>query len=43
MITENVSYESKQLLIKQKTSSTWCALPWKDYGWFMIGLSNFEF
>jgi len=30
-ITENVSYTSILLLIKQKTSSTWCVLLWKSY------------
>ena len=39
-IREHVSYESKQLLIKQNTSSTWCALLWKDYGRFW---SNYRF
>jgi len=38
-ITEHVSYASKKLLFKQKTSSTWCVLLWKDYGWFLIELS----
>ena len=42
-ITEHVSYESKKLLIKQKISSTWCVLQWKDYGWFLIELSICNF
>ena len=41
--TVHVSYASKKLLIKQKTSSTWCVLLWKDYGWFLIKLSIFDF
>ena len=42
-LTEHVSYSSKMLLIKQKTSSTWCVLLRKDYGWFLIELSIFDF
>ena len=42
-LTEHVSYASKKLLIKQKTSSTWCVLLWKDYVWFLIELSIFDF
>ena len=42
-LTEDVSYASKKLLIKQKTSSTWCMLLWKDYVWFLIKLSIFDF
>ena len=42
-ITEHVSYASKKLLIKKKTSSTWCVLLWKDYGWFVIELSCIDF
>ena len=42
-ITEHVSYASKKLLIKKKTSSTWCVLLWKHYGWFLIELSIFDF
>ena len=42
-LTEHVSYASKTLLIKQKTSSTWCVLLWKDYVWFLIELSIFDF
>ena len=42
-ITEDLNYASKQLLIKQRTSSTWWVLLWKYYGWFMIELSIFEF
>ena len=42
-LTEHVSYASKKLLIKQKTSSTWCMLLWKDYVWFLIKLSIFDF
>ena len=42
-ITEHVSYASKRILIKQKFSSTWYVLLWKDYGWFLIELSIFDF
>ena len=42
-LTEHVCYASKNLLIKQKTSSSWCVLLWKDYEWFMIELSIFDF
>ena len=42
-LTEHVSYASKKLLIKQKTSSTWCVLLWKDYEWFLLELSIFNF
>ena len=42
-ITENVNYSSKKLLNKQNTSSTWWVLLWKDYGWFLIELSIFDF
>ena len=35
-ITENVSYPSKKLLIKQKTSSIWWLFFWKDCGWFLM-------
>ena len=42
-LTEHVSYASKKLLIKQKTSSTWCVLLWKDYVWFLIEMSIFDF
>ena len=42
-LTEHVSYASKKLLIKQKTSSTRCMLLWKDYVWFRIKLSIFDF
>ena len=42
-LTEHVSYASKKLLIKQKSSSTRCVLPWKDYGWFITELSIFDF
>ena len=42
-LTEHVSYASKKLLIKQKTSSTRCMLLWKDYVWFLIKLSIFDF
>ena len=38
-IMEHVSYPSKKLLIKQKTSSRWWVLLWKDYGWFLVELS----
>ena len=34
----HVSYASKKLLIKQKSSSTLCVLLWKDYWWFLIEL-----
>ena len=34
-LTEHDSYTSKKLQIKQKTSSTWWVLLWKDYGWFL--------
>ena len=43
IVKEHVSYASKKLLIKQKTSSTWCVLLCKDYGWFLIKLSIFDF
>ena len=39
----HVSYTSKKLLMKQKTSSTWGVLLWKDYRWFMTDLSIFDF
>ena len=42
-ITEHVSYPSKKLIIKQKTSSRWWLLFWKIYGWFLIELSLFDF
>ena len=42
-ITEHVNYPSKKLLNKQNTSSTWWVLLWKDYGWFMIEFSSFDF
>ena len=42
-LTEHVSYPSKKLLIKQKTSSTWWMLLWKDYGWLLMELSIFDF
>ena len=41
-ITEHVSYASKKLIIKLKTSTTWCVLLWKEYGWFLIELSIFD-
>ena len=37
---------SKKLLIKErltKTSSWWWVSLWKDYGWFLIDLSIFDF
>ena len=37
-IMEHVSYPSKKLLIKQKTSSRWWELLRMDYGWFLIEL-----
>ena len=42
-IMEYVSYPSKKLLIKQKTSSRRWVLLWKDYGWFLIELSILDF
>ena len=45
-ITERVSYPSKKLHIKPRfirTSSRWWVLLWKDYGWFLIELSIFDF
>ena len=45
-ITEQVSYPSKKLHIKPRfirTSSRWWVLLWKDYGWFVIELSIFDF
>ena len=42
-IKEHVSYPSKKLLIKQKTSSRWWVLLWKDYGWFLIELSIIKY
>ena len=45
-LTEQVSYPSKKLLIKQryiKTSSRWWVLLWKDYGCFLLELSIFNF
>ena len=42
-LTEHVSYASKKLLIKQKTSSRWWVLLWKNYGWFLTELSIFNF
>ena len=42
-IIDNVSYPSKKLLIRQKTSSRWWVLHWKDYGWFLIELPIFNF
>ena len=45
-ITEHVSYASKKLLIKRifiRTSSRWSVLLWKDYGFFLIELSIFNF
>ena len=42
-IMEYVSYPSKKLLIKQKTSSRWWVLLWKDYRWFLIELPIFDF
>ena len=38
-LKEHVSYVSKKLLIKRKSSSTWWAFLWKDYGCFLIKLS----
>ena len=45
-ILEDVSYPSKKLLIKPRfirTSSRWWVLLWKNYGWFLIELSIFDF
>ena len=42
-LKEHVSYASKKLLTKQKTTSTWCVFHLKDYGWFLIELSIFDF
>ena len=42
-LTEHVSYPSKKLLNKQKTSSTWWVFLWKDYRCFLIELSIFWF
>ena len=43
---DHVSYGSKKLLIKPRfvrTSSRWWVLLWKNYGWFLIKLSIFDF
>ena len=40
---EHVSYASKKLLKIKNTSLTWFVLLWKDYGWFLIKLSIFNF
>ena len=42
-LTDHVSYATKKHLIKQKTSSTWWVLLWKDHGWFLIELSIYDF
>ena len=42
-ITEHVSYPSKKLLIKQKTSSRWWLFFLEDYGWFLMKLSILYF
>ena len=45
-IMEHVGYASKKLLIKPRfirASSRWSVLLWKDYGWFLIELSIFDF
>ena len=45
-ISEHVSYGSKKLPIKPRfirTSSRWSVFLWKDYGWFLIELSIFNF
>ena len=42
-LTEHVNYTPKKLLNKQNTSSTWWVLLWKDYGWFLIEMSIFDF
>ena len=45
-IMEHVSYPSKKLRIKQRlirTSPRWWVSLWKDYGWFLIELSIFDF
>ena len=47
IITEHVSYQlKKRFLIKPRlirTSWRWWVLSWKDYGWFLIELSIFDF
>ena len=42
-LREHVSYASKKLLNKQKTSSTWWVFLWKDYRCFLIEVSIFWF
>ena len=42
-LREHVSYASKDLLNKKKTSSTWWVFLWKDYRCFLIELSIFDF
>jgi len=42
-IMEHVSYPLKKLQIKQKNSSRWWVLLWKDYGCFLIELPIFNF
>ena len=45
-VSEHVSYGSKKLPIKPRfirTSSRWSVFLWKDYGWFLIELSIFNF
>ena len=45
-ISEHISYGSKKLPIKPRfirTSSRWSVFLWKDYGWFLIELSIFNF
>ena len=42
-ITEHVSYPSKKLLIKQNILPRWWLLLCKNYGWFPIEFSIFDF
>ena len=45
-ISEHISYGSKKLPIKPRfirTSSSRSVFLWKDYGWFLIELSIFNF
>ena len=42
----HVSYPSRMLPMNPRyirTSSRWWVLLWKDYWWFQVGLSNFDF
>ena len=40
---EHVGYPSKKLLIKQKTSSRWWVLLWKDFGFFSDRIVDSQF